>query len=791
MNGLDPNSGAGGIQTGQKPVNQAEAGRELEIQGKTAKVGKKKHWILRAISVLLHPGKWKRSSRSDTKTIAPQRFIPPRHEQSPTSEGTAIHKRRARPATSNEVSSVQNRTPEPRVRPSSSTGSNTSVQNRPLPKPPGGHSKPELPPKPATPTSPQQTTTPEKPPKPADLPRPQSLEELVSNFEQDKYTNADGKVDEQVVREHLRELPKDTIRPLKNPSINQLPPEGQQLAREVYAEKKVQEEIARLPTGSDEELQGLRTRLGNMFTSRQKKPTETTRILVAEFDRQVEAARVVAEAPSRALEMTDRLSATLQAKSTLPQELQKTFPDIRINDPRAGEDPFVTRVVEDYKDLRSRSPVIADKDTYKGDPTYTRQAVPKYLDVTCERASCAANPDYLYNCNTVQMSQGSYVAAQGCTEKTEANFISTLAHQNSPLSVSLVSKRELDAPIVTAGYDKNVNKRSVSVGPQVIGEEKEYNGIKVRLDNQLWLDDGNIRVDVLNLDGQPHFRVYDTGWEDHTSGDPSRLAALSVLVEQLRQDPAIADRKDNPTVVNCNAGIGRTGTFITLNNSTREFLNTGQVDPDFESSIIEARHTRKNFVQTPGQHNALKALYNDLPSVLTPLASAAGLDVNGAPVNPSAQTSTPETITDIDETYENFEAVRPQRPVSPELSNEDPVDNESDDISPTYANVTETMQQGSGIVSTASQFMERYNSGYYSDHPEPWQAVELDISTIYSTSELGRLEISVNDLAKADPRHEEAAETVLSLIEDHRRTITGPGNAIDNINRPTGQIRNQ
>lgn len=749
MNGVDPNSKAGGVQPGQHPVDQAEVGRELDIKGKTAQVGKKKNWLMRAISVLLHPSKW--GSKADTKTVTPKRFTPPHQEQLPRSEGTAIQNRKARPASSNEV---------------------TSVQNSPLQ--PG-------------------SAAPEKQSKPADLPKPQNIDELVTNFEEGKYTNADGNIDSQVVREHFRELPKDAIRPLKNPTINNLPQEGQRLAKEVYAEKKVKEEITKLPRGSDEALQGLRDKLGNMFKSAQKEPTEATRILVAEFDRQLETARVVTEAPARASELKNRLSGTLQAKSALPEALQETFPDIRKNDPRVGENPLITKVVEDYKALDSRSPVIEIKDTYKGDPTYTRQAVPKYLDIPCEKNSCAAHPDFLYNCNTVPMSQGPYVAAQGCTEETVANFISTLAHQDSALSVSLVSKKELDAPIVTAGFGKNINKRSVSVGPQVIGEEKEYNGIKVRLDNQLWLDDGNIRVDVLNLDGKTHFRVYDTSWEDHTSGNPSRLAALSVLVEQLRQDPAIADRQDNPTVVNCNAGVGRTGTFITLNNSTREFLNTGQVDPDFESSIVEARHTRKSFVQTPGQHNALKALYNDLPSVLTPLASAAGLAV-------STRTPASETITEIDDTYENFEAVRPQsppqsppqsRPVTPEPATEDSLDNESDDISPTYANVTETLQQGSGIVATASQFMERYNSGYYNNQPEPWLAVEQDISTINSTIELGRLEIRVNDHASANPEHEDAAGNVLSLIDDQRRSIAGPDSAVDNINRPTGQIRNQ
>ena len=734
MNGFDPKSSK--VNGQYQQLNQPEKAddiREVNIGDKKASVSKPKKWLLRLISVLFSPSKWGRASKPKANTASPIRHTPTPENQPAKAPGKPIMERTVSPVEDSDIA---------------------SFINRPLPTPPEEES--ELPPAPPPRSKPQpapqsrpraqkpqtQTTS------PADMSPPNSLKEFAEHFTEGHYIVSDSNIDKNAVKQHLRDLTKDQLRPdNRNVEYKRLPADAKTLVQEVYAEKKVEEELNKLPTGSSQELEVLRNKLGTLYknpTTRQ--PTQTSQILVQEFDRQ---------------QLKAKFSAAYQAKPNIPRELQENFPDDRQLRENLTEEN--RQILKDYALLKTDAQEITDSLTARADesPRFKSEAVPKYKDIPCDKKSCAANPNHLYHCNTVETPSGNYVAAQGCVEETEANFISMLVHQKSGVSVSLVSKGELDAkriePDRQKGIKSNLNKRTISAGPRTLGEEKTYNDVKVKLENQFWLDNGNVRVDVLKLNGEQHFRVYDTGWEDHTSGNPSRLAALSVLVEQLRQDPSVADRRDNPTVVNCNAGVGRTGTFITLDNSTREYLNSGQVNTNIDGVILKARETRKAFVQTAGQYNALKELHKNLPAVLDPLISAARLEIKNTP-EPS------DTITEIDETYANFEAVYPQ---------------------------SQTSSRKPRIVSTAKQFIQRFDSDYYGNQPDYWEAVQQDISTIYDTVELGILTNNISEFAKHNQEYREQANYMESLVNAQRKIVSGQGSAVDNVHRQAIQTRNR
>ncbi|AMO56922.1 hypothetical protein GZ77_01755 [Endozoicomonas montiporae] len=754
MKGIDPNSSNVSTQypKQEKPA-KAEETREVKIGDKEAKLSTPKKWLNRLISVLSTPSEWGRSIKAKLKTISPFRHTPQPKDQPPKAEGTPLQERSVTTVNGSETPSVR-RGPLPAP----------PVSERPALKPkPRTSNGPALPPRSSNPDSPALKPRPSgsnqpqpRKPVPEVMPQPKSLVEFGTHFAKGDYFDQTGNINKNLVKVHLGRLSKEQLRPVKsNDAFKSLPLKSKTLVQEVYAEKKVTEEIAKISDGSPEErqekLQNLRERLGVLYTNKETgQPAETSRLLVKEFDRQL---------------LTEKYSAAYDAKTELDPKLQDNFPDDKELKENLTEEN--KQILRNYARLKLDSQDITEALTARADRTqrFQSEAVPKFRDIVCDKDSCAAEPNHLYHCNTVETPSGTYVAAQGCVEETEANFISMLAYQKSAISVSLVSKEELDAPKITPDnpIGKKSNKRTTSAGPRNVGEEKTYNNVTVKLENQFWLDDGNIRVDVLKLDGEQHFRVYDTGWEDHTSGNPSRLAALSVLIEQLRQDPSVADRKDNPTIVNCNAGIGRTGTLITLNSSTREYLEHGQVTSNVDDVILKARETRKSFVQTAGQHNTLKALHQDLPSVLNPLLNAAGLEV-------------PEVVHEAvaDNEADVYENLR----LSPSDS-EEAAEAES---------IASSQHQTSGTVSTAKQFMERFTSGEY-NHENFWDAVSQDISTIHNSTQLRILTSEISNFAKDYPEYEEAAMEVQKIVDQQMESIAEPGSVVDSINKPPIQVR--
>ena len=93
---------------------------------------------------------------------------------------------------------------------------------------------------------------------------------------------------------------------------------------------------------------------------------------------------------------------------------------------------------------------------------------------------------------------------------------------------------------------------------------------------------------------QHHF----TAWPDHGTPDPLYLVLFHRHVT-TDHNPT----ENNPLLVHCSAGIGRTGTYIALDALLEEGRTTGYVN--IAKFLMKMRYNRMNMIQTPHQYVCL------------------------------------------------------------------------------------------------------------------------------------------------------------------------------------------
>lgn len=314
----------------------------------------------------------------------------------------------------------------------------------------------------------------------------------------------------------------------------------------------------------------------------------------------------------------------------LPPELNRVHPE-------EAEDE---KSINGFKSLKKQSNKIAippekslnspDNKTEEAD-RFRSIADPKYRNIHCHKEFCASTT-YQYHATKIDMPNGKYIAAQGPISTTEENFLHLLKENNSPISVALIGEGDLRytrGPRI--GTEKNMLKIGpIDIGrPQTIPPQKDENGnviaeaFEIELVETIDIPSLNFRIDKLKFDGETHFRVSEMGWKDFSAGNPARLVAVALIVEKLRQNPEVVDRIDERIVVNCNAGVGRTGSFITTDNTVRQYLEQdGHFESDFDQKILDARARRNNFVQTDGQYSTLNTVHQNLAAIAEPIIDA-------------------------------------------------------------------------------------------------------------------------------------------------------------------------
>ncbi|WP_161787393.1 tyrosine-protein phosphatase [Endozoicomonas numazuensis] len=620
--------------------------------------------------------------------------------------------------------------------------------------------------------------------------------------------------------ETVQLLPTSEIKDLLVNHNTQLQTENvRQEVREIYAERKITEELANF----DGDVQGLKEK----FAKHYKSSPNLAAAMNAEINRQLNIQEAPDARPPELQELTPGLQSVYDSDSGAqlqhglhdgkPLQLNQTFPSI----------PQDSVINQQFSNIEKQSPKISDRIDQKDD--FKTQAFPKFTNIHLSETAKAFAPGAPYHAAKIDLPGSSFIAAQGPLEKTETNFIKLLAHHHPAVSVSLVNSDELKDPSISG---RKNSKRSIEVGPKAVGEEKNYGGVKVKLDGMHSFDDGKVVVKQLSINGETQFRVYDKGWEDHSAGNPERLAKLSVLVEKLRQHPSVADRAENPTVVNCNAGVGRTGTFVTIDNSLREYQKTGTPPQDYTQTISTARQVRNKFVQTAGQLNTLAAVHGQFTPLFNPLLKEAGLTVatpvqtpvtpqeppepedNGLGYDSTAYATINRDERDAgrirkahqDENYENTSFGQIRDDSIEEVSEEDdtleppPILTPSpspDDIeesvsiqapdSPPVARRTASIRP-----QNADQLLDKISEGGYGNTIQTFNAEKLasELTPVLRQADQGQLNDLLNytETLKENTEWNQIGLAVENIINDHIQNR--PPNAVDPFNRPSGQVRN-
>ncbi|KAL9970307.1 hypothetical protein ACROYT_G022661 [Oculina patagonica] len=184
-----------------------------------------------------------------------------------------------------------------------------------------------------------------------------------------------------------------------------------------------------------------------------------------------------------------------------------------------------------------------------------------------------------------------YIAAQGCLPSTVEDFWKMTFQENSRIIVMTTKEVERGRNKCTRYWpDPETTK---DVGPYHVRHMKETE-----------FTDYTLREFELTSDSNPIprtiYQFHYTGWPDHgVPKDPSPVLTILHEVNGRQQSIPMA----GPIIVHCSAGIGRTGTFIVIDNLVKMIKEQGlDCEIDISKSIQIVRAQRSGMVQTEAQY---------------------------------------------------------------------------------------------------------------------------------------------------------------------------------------------
>lgn len=200
-----------------------------------------------------------------------------------------------------------------------------------------------------------------------------------------------------------------------------------------------------------------------------------------------------------------------------------------------------------------------------------------------------------------------YIAAQGPSQETMNLFWEMIWQQNVRVIVMLTNLIE--------GIGFHSSKCS-QYWPDLVGNTRRFHDITVQLYDCQDAPDYLVRkFDVSrNEITRSVIHVQCTSWPDRCA--PKNASVLLQLIDVVR---ALASQygkndRDNPKtgpwLVHCSAGVGRTGTFIALDQVMRMYDDPMQSEIDVFNAVYQLRKERRYLVQTLSQYTYLyKCLY--------------------------------------------------------------------------------------------------------------------------------------------------------------------------------------
>lgn len=222
----------------------------------------------------------------------------------------------------------------------------------------------------------------------------------------------------------------------------------------------------------------------------------------------------------------------------------------------------------------------------------------RYLDVTPYdhsrvKLTRAKDTDYINaNIVTVPKAARQYILTQGPLPETISHFWLMVWEQKSNVIVMLNRVVELENFVKCEPY-----------WPKSVGSTDNYKtvGLSVTLDSVQDKKHYSIRfMTIRDLETKNSERkisqYYYTAWPDH--GSPESPTSLLRLLTAIRKSGGL-DKMDEPAVVHCSAGIGRSGTFCLIDSILSIVENQGSTEGiDIDATLIDMRNYRKGLIQS-------------------------------------------------------------------------------------------------------------------------------------------------------------------------------------------------
>lgn len=225
----------------------------------------------------------------------------------------------------------------------------------------------------------------------------------------------------------------------------------------------------------------------------------------------------------------------------------------------------------------------------------------RYLDVkTYDHSRVRLNranldTDYINaNLVTVPKAARKYILTQGPLPGTLGHFWLMVWEQKSNVIVMLNRILEVEDFVKCEPY-----------WPNVVGKTVPYSDVNlsVTLKSRRVLKHYTIREMLLEDEETKKSRTISqfqyTAWPDH--GEPDSPTSILRLLTAIRKSGGL-DRMDEPTIVHCSAGIGRSGTFCLIDSILSMVENQGSTEGvDIDNTLVEMRDYRMGLIQTPIQ----------------------------------------------------------------------------------------------------------------------------------------------------------------------------------------------
>jgi protein tyrosine phosphatase len=299
--------------------------------------------------------------------------------------------------------------------------------------------------------------------------------------------------------------------------------------------------------------------------------------------------------------MFDNLSFVKQ----LLQKLESEYHDLT-SERDINNNP--TKLINLYQSLEDKSKSIEYDYTTANEPKNKPRN--RYFNVLPHEKTRFVSDNLLYiNANLVK---DKYILTQGPMRTYVKEFWTMVWESNSDTIICLANKIENSKTRFDSYYndDKEQNYYDFCIKVENITKNNDLNVIireilvtKTNYDFRPKNDDpSDLEIVETNRENRKIRQIHYIGWPDN--GTPSTVSDILYIL-------SITDKQiDNPIIVHCSAGIGRSGTFIVIKeilDKIDNIINGTEKDESYQINIpeliFELRNHREGLVQSICQFN--------------------------------------------------------------------------------------------------------------------------------------------------------------------------------------------